>query len=221
MLDESLLAYIRAERAAGTSKEAIMAQLATGGWTAEDAAAAFAAIEPPAASVKTPSPAEALPPAPTTDILPILGFVREQLAAGVSKKDITDQLATGNWTAQEVAEAFAVIEKTSPPKTVKVAVAAEQSVQAPASAPVVAPAVAPVISAPPAEPTPSTPYPAPAMMPEEPHPVSRVIPLVALAVVLVMIVGTVVAYLSQLGPFAPIVYTLNASPVATSTVPGR
>ena len=150
----------------------------------------------------------------------LLAYIRAERAAGTSKEAITAELATGGWTAYDVNEAFAVIEKTSPPKVVKAAVTPEP-VRAPVSVPDVAPAVAPTTPAPTVEPTVPTPHPAPAMRPEESHSASPVIPLVALAVVLVMLVGTVVAYLYQLGPFAPIVYTLTASPSATSTVPGR
>ena len=218
MLDESLLAYIRAERAAGTSKEAITAQLATGGWTAE---------EPPAASsVKIPPPAEVLPPVPATNILPILGFVREQLVAGVSKKDITDQLATGGWTTHDVGEAFAAIEKTSASQVLKptivpepVSVAPEpvvvrrnlepmSSTQTPSPVTPPAPTPSPV-----SEPVPFVPM--PSAVPHEPQSVSRA-PLIILAVLLFAILAAVAAYIFGLGPFAPVVYTLHT---ASTTVP--
>ena len=45
MINEQLLAYVRAQRAAGVSKDAIIAALAQGGWTSQDVNEAFAAIE--------------------------------------------------------------------------------------------------------------------------------------------------------------------------------
>ena len=59
MPDQHLLEYVRAERVAGATKEAIAAALASGGWRPEDIAAAWAvATEPelPAAPVQAAPP---------------------------------------------------------------------------------------------------------------------------------------------------------------------
>ena len=61
MVSPQLLQYVRAQRAAGISKEEIIKALAGGGWSAADAQEAFAAIEAPAASPMAPKP----PPPPT------------------------------------------------------------------------------------------------------------------------------------------------------------
>ena len=63
MINPQLLDYVRAQRAAGLSKDAITQALAAGGWTTQDANEAFMAIEgvktpppPPPASPATPGP---------------------------------------------------------------------------------------------------------------------------------------------------------------------
>lgn len=62
MVNPQLLQYVRAQRAAGVSREEIIKALAGGGWSAQDAQEAFAAIEapPPPAAPKPPPP----PPPP-------------------------------------------------------------------------------------------------------------------------------------------------------------
>ncbi|HVV39213.1 MAG TPA: hypothetical protein VHD31_02705 [Candidatus Paceibacterota bacterium] len=57
MINPQLLEYVRAQRAAGLSKDAITQALAQGGWSSQDANEAFMAIE----GVKTPPPAPAAP----------------------------------------------------------------------------------------------------------------------------------------------------------------
>jgi hypothetical protein len=60
MINPQLLEYVRAQRAAGLSKDAITQALATGGWSAQDANEAFMAIE----GVKTPPPPPPSAPGP-------------------------------------------------------------------------------------------------------------------------------------------------------------
>jgi hypothetical protein len=64
MVNPQLLQYVRAQRAAGVSKEDIVKALATGGWSAQDANEAFAALDvpPPPTAPKPPPP----PPMQTT-----------------------------------------------------------------------------------------------------------------------------------------------------------
>ncbi|HVV15495.1 MAG TPA: hypothetical protein VHD55_03805 [Candidatus Paceibacterota bacterium] len=59
MINPQLLDYVRAQRASGLSKEAITQALAQGGWTQQDVAEAFMAID----GVQTPPPP---PPPPAT-----------------------------------------------------------------------------------------------------------------------------------------------------------
>lgn len=72
MVNPQLLTYVRAQRAAGVSKEEIVKALAGGGWSAVDAQEAFAAIDGPPAPPPAPKPvtppvttAPATPPAST------------------------------------------------------------------------------------------------------------------------------------------------------------
>ena len=60
MINPQLLEYIRAQRAAGLSKDAITQALAAGGWNSQDANEAFMAIE----GVKTPPPPPPAAPGP-------------------------------------------------------------------------------------------------------------------------------------------------------------
>lgn len=70
MVNPQLLAYVRAQRSAGVSKEEIVKALAGGGWSAQDAQEAFAAIDgppapPPMAAPKPPPPVSTPNPAPS------------------------------------------------------------------------------------------------------------------------------------------------------------
>jgi hypothetical protein len=60
MINEQVLAYIRAELAQGVSREAIKKALSTGGWSETDMTEAFGAID----GVKKPTPPPPPPPAP-------------------------------------------------------------------------------------------------------------------------------------------------------------
>jgi len=60
MISPQLLAYVRAQRSAGVSKEEIIKALAGGGWSAADAQEAFNAIDTPAPPPAPPTP----PPQP-------------------------------------------------------------------------------------------------------------------------------------------------------------
>lgn len=46
---------------------------------------------------------------------PLLDYIRQQLAGGVSKEDIAKALLSNNWSVQDMNEAFASIEKVPPP----------------------------------------------------------------------------------------------------------
>ena len=82
MINPQLLNYVRAQRAAGISKEEIIKALGGGGWSAQDAGEAFAAIEgvqvPPAprpaplppVAAPTPAPVPQPRPAPVTAFQP-------------------------------------------------------------------------------------------------------------------------------------------------------
>lgn len=77
MINPQLLNYVRAQRAAGVSKEEIIKALGGGGWSAQDAVEAFAAIEgvqvPPAPRPAPPPPPVAAPtPAPQPRPAPVL-----------------------------------------------------------------------------------------------------------------------------------------------------
>jgi hypothetical protein len=61
MINQQLLDYVRAQRSAGLSKEAILQALAAGGWTQNDVTEAFMALD----GVKTP-PSPPPPPPPQT-----------------------------------------------------------------------------------------------------------------------------------------------------------
>jgi hypothetical protein len=62
MINQQLLEYVRAQRAAGLPKEAIIQALAAGGWTTQDVNEAFMAID----GVRTPPP----PPPPVQPVTP-------------------------------------------------------------------------------------------------------------------------------------------------------
>lgn len=67
MVNPQLLQYVRAQRTAGVSKEDIIKALAGGGWSAQDAQEAFAAVEtpqPPVAPRPVPPPAPVVAPQP-------------------------------------------------------------------------------------------------------------------------------------------------------------
>lgn len=64
MINQQLLDYVRAQRSAGLSKEAITQALAAGGWTQTDVTEAFMALD----GVKTPPPPP--PPSPTAAPMP-------------------------------------------------------------------------------------------------------------------------------------------------------
>jgi hypothetical protein len=70
MINQQLLEYVRSQKAAGLSKEAITQALAAGGWTAQDVNEAFMAIE----GVRTPPSPPAAPsasmPAQTLPVQP-------------------------------------------------------------------------------------------------------------------------------------------------------
>lgn len=72
MINPQLLNYVRAQRQAGVSKEAITKALAGGGWSAQDAEEAFAAIEgvtvPPQPPRPAPAPAPATKPTPQPQV---------------------------------------------------------------------------------------------------------------------------------------------------------
>ncbi len=74
MINPQLLNYVRAQRAAGVSREDIINALAGGGWSAQDANEAFAAIEgvqvPPAAPKPPPPPAQPIQPVAAAPITP-------------------------------------------------------------------------------------------------------------------------------------------------------
>src|SRR3989344_2722817 len=63
MVNPQLLQYVRAQKAAGVSKEDIVKALSGGGWTAQDAQEAFAAIDapPPVLAQKPPPPPPQMP----------------------------------------------------------------------------------------------------------------------------------------------------------------
>ena len=66
MVNPQLLQYVRAQRAAGVSKEDVIKALGGGGWSATDAQEAFAAIEapPPPPAAPRPAPLPPVTPAP-------------------------------------------------------------------------------------------------------------------------------------------------------------
>ena len=65
MVNPQLLQYVRAQRAAGVSKEDIIKALGGGGWSATDAQEAFAVIEaPPPPAAPRPAPLPPVTPAP-------------------------------------------------------------------------------------------------------------------------------------------------------------
>ncbi len=66
MINPQLLNYVRAQRAAGVQREEIIKALAGGGWSAQDAQEAFAAIEGVQVPPVTPKPVP--PPAPVTPV---------------------------------------------------------------------------------------------------------------------------------------------------------
>lgn len=81
MINPQLLNYVRAQRAAGVPKEEIIKALSGGGWSAQDAQEAFAAIEGvqvppqppkpmPPPIVQTPAPAPVAQPRPVQPVAP-------------------------------------------------------------------------------------------------------------------------------------------------------
>ncbi len=69
MVNPQLLQYVRAQRAAGISKEDIVKALAGGGWSAQDAQEAFAAIDaPPPPPTPKPAPPPITPPVSTPPV---------------------------------------------------------------------------------------------------------------------------------------------------------
>lgn len=77
MINQQLLDYVRQQKTAGISKEAIIQALAAGGWTANDVNEAFMAIEgvkvpPPPPPPPPPLPAPITPPAPPVQPIPPL-----------------------------------------------------------------------------------------------------------------------------------------------------
>jgi hypothetical protein len=75
MINPQLLNYVRAQRQAGVAKEEIIKALAGGGWSAQDAQEAFAAIEgvqvPPQPPKPMPPPVITPAPAPVTQPRPM------------------------------------------------------------------------------------------------------------------------------------------------------
>jgi len=160
----------------------------------------------------------------------LLEYVRAMLATGASREVIVAQLETGGWTAQDAVEAFTALES----------VPVAKHIPAPEPEPVSVPEIQPQPAAPlfvassaPAsasEPLPQPFIPSTPQMQTMPAPVlpansrALVVPMIALAVVVLLAGASAYAYLREVGPFAPMVYTLGSAttaPSAASTTPGR